>query len=106
MAKHKLFQLKKDEEEEKDDRDIYNFERGITSHPKKEDNLKENSFQTTTKNQRNEKDYSDHIPVKESPGKEFLLDRNNPFVRILLAIMGLIVILGTVYYIYIYVTTM
>ncbi len=105
MAKHKFFQLK--EEEKEDVRDIYNFERGITSHDKKESDLKENNSKTKINtNQQNGKEYSDHIHINESPGKEFLLDRNNPFVRILLAIMGLIAILGTIYYIYIYVTTM
>lgn len=98
MAKNKFFQMK---EKEEVDRDIYNFERGITSHDKKE-----SDFKSFNKNQQNEKEYSDHIHVNESPGKEFLLDRNNPFVRILLTIMGLVAILGTIYYIYIYVTTM
>lgn len=94
MAKNKFFQVK---DEQKDDKDIYNFERGITSNDKKDMKIKD---------QQNQNEYSDHIHVKESPGKEQLFDRNNPFVRILLAIMGLIVVLGTAYYIYIYVTTM
>lgn len=97
MAKNKFFQMK--EEEKEDDRDIYNFERGITSNEKKD--MKVNNQQNQDQSQ-----YSDHIHVKESPGKEFLFDRNNPFVRILLAIMGLVAVLGTAYYIYIYVTTM
>lgn len=97
MAKNKFFQVK--EEEKEDDRDIYNFERGITSNDKKDTKINSNQSQ-------NQNQYSDHIHVEESPGKEFQFDRNNPLVRILLTIMGLIVVLGTVYYIYIYVTTM
>ena len=62
---------------------IYDFEKGIKS---------ENNEQVHS-------DYSDHIYVKESASKEQLYDRNNPIVRIILLVLGLIAVIGTIYYV-------
>lgn len=51
-------------------------------------------------------EYSDQIYVDESKGKEVMLDRKNPLVRLILLVLGLVAVIGTVYYIYIYFTTM
>ena len=49
----------------------------------------------------------DHqIYVNESRGKEVMFDRKNPLVRLILLALGLVAIIGTAYYIYVYVTTM
>ena len=44
-------------------------------------------------------EYSDHIYVEESRGKEQLYDRNNPLVRIILLVLGAVAFFGTLYYI-------
>lgn len=51
-------------------------------------------------------DYSDQIYVNESKGKEVMFDRRNPFVRLILLILGFVAVIGTVYYVYVYITTM
>lgn len=51
-------------------------------------------------------EYSDQIYVNESKGKEVMFDRKNPLVRLILLVLGLVAVIGTIYYIYIYVTTM
>ena len=51
-------------------------------------------------------EYSDQIYVNESRGKEVMFDRKNPLVRLILLALGLIAIIGTAYYTYVYVTTM
>lgn len=51
-------------------------------------------------------DYSDQISVEQSSAKEAMFDRRNPFVRIFLILLGLFAGLGTLYYIYVYFTTM
>lgn len=51
-------------------------------------------------------DYSDQIYVDASRGKEAMFDRKNPLVRLILLVLGCVAIIGTVYYIYVYITTM
>ncbi len=51
-------------------------------------------------------EYSDQIYVNESKGKEAMFDRRDPLVRLILLILGLVAVIGTIYYIYVYVTTM
>lgn len=63
--------------------DIYNFEKGISS----KDSSKDQS------------EYSDHIYVGESHSKENLYDRNNPAVKVILLILGVVAVIGTVYYV-------
>ncbi len=95
---NKFFQFDKNKNKQNNnDKDIYNFERGITSN----DHV-DNTFVGKKENQ---SDYSDHIHVNESPSKEVLYDRNNPFVKILLIILGSISILGCIYYVWTYFTT-
>lgn len=62
--------------------DIYNFEKGISSNSREEHG-----------------EYSDHIYVAESENKETLFDRNNPVVKMILLVLGLIAVIGTVYYV-------
>ncbi len=63
--------------------DIYNFEKGISSN--------------SSSDQHSE--YSDHIYVEESKSKEQLYDRNNPIVKTILIVLGLFVLIGSLYYI-------
>lgn len=63
--------------------DIYNFEKGISSKDANEEYS----------------EYSDHIYVGESQSKEQLYDRNNPIVKTILLILGIVAVLGTIYYI-------
>lgn len=84
--KHKKF-FNSGNIEQDSNSDIYNFEKGISSSDKEK------------KSQENHSEYSDHIYVKESSNKEQLYDRNNPFVKIILLILGLIAVFGTAYYV-------
>lgn len=72
------------EEDVNNNSDIYNFERGISSN-------------SNDKEEHNE--YSDHIYVAESNSKELLFDRNNPIVKMILLVLGLIAVIGTLYYV-------
>lgn len=63
--------------------DIYNFEKGISSNVSGEQHS----------------EYSDHIYVGESKSKEQLYDRNNPIVKTILIVLGLFVLIGSLYYI-------
>lgn len=63
--------------------DIYNFEKGISSN----------------KSINQQSEYSDHIYVGESKSKEQLYDRNNPIVKTILIVLGLFVLIGSLYYI-------
>ena len=55
----------------------------------------------------NSKDeYSDRIYVDDTRGKAVMYDRRNPFVKLILIILGVVAIIGTIYYIYVYFTTM
>lgn len=51
-------------------------------------------------------DYSDQIFVGESNAKEVMYDRRNPIVRFILIALFLVAVIGTIYYIYIFLTTM
>lgn len=93
----KFFQMNNKEDNNTNDSDIYNFERGITSNDKKDVKIN---------NPEERSEYSDHIHVDESPGKEKLYDRNNPLVKFVLLVLGMIALFGTIFYIWIYVTTM
>ena len=79
MKKRKFIQ-----EDLNNNSDIYNFEKGISS-------------KKTSEDEHNE--YSDHIYVAESNSKEFLFDRNNPIVKIILIGLGLVALIGSIYYI-------
>lgn len=94
---NKFFQMNDTEENNSNNSDIYNFERGIISNDKENIEIKNNN---------NKSEYSDYIHVDESPGKEKLYDRNNPLVKFILLVLGMIAIFGTVFYIWVYVTTM
>lgn len=63
--------------------DIYNFEKGISSKNSSEEH----------------NEYSNHIYVGESESKEQLYDRNNPVVKTILLILGVVAVLGTIYYV-------
>lgn len=88
MAKNKFFDI--DNSNESNDNDIYNFSKGIDNSELDNDNNSE---------------YSDHIHVEESKAKEQLYDRNNPLVKSILIVLGLVAIVGTIYYIYVFIST-
>lgn len=90
MAKKKFFDI---DNNESNDNDIYNFSKGI-----------DNSVNSDLNNNNNS-EYSDHIHVEESKAKEQLYDRNNPLVKSILIVLGLVAIVGTIYYIYVFIST-
>lgn len=90
MAKKKFFDV--DNNTNNDNNDIYNFSKGI-------DNGKNSDLDN------NNSEYSDHIHVEESKAKEQLYDRNNPLVKSILIVLGLVAIVGTIYYIYVFIST-
>ena len=69
---------------EEENKNIYDFERGISSN--------------IISNERHS-EYSDHIYVPESLNKEQLFDRNNILVKLVLLILGLVSVAGTIYYV-------
>lgn len=72
--------------------DTYNFQNGIDTG---------NTIGTDNSNE-----YSDQIVVGNSKAKEEMLDRNNPIVKGILIVLGLVAVIGTLYYIFIFLTTM
>lgn len=51
-------------------------------------------------------EYSDQIFIGDNNTKEVMFDRKNPIVKLFLFVLGLIAFGGTIYYIYIFFTTM
>lgn len=74
-----------------------------------EENIKNQNIDSNTSfdshgNSMNE--YSDQIFIGQSNAKEVMFDRKNPIVKLILIVLGLVALLGTIYYIYIFLTTM